>query len=144
MKPLLVFLLSAAPGLPAADYVMGADRSFLKAKPGLQILKDHGYTWIRLGLFHNPTQLPNSLEYTIMPAKVAGQRGFKSLLDYHCSDTWAEPGRQFIPKSWKGKPDEQIGGAAPFGNFIRAGITLVARQHPRIARRAEAVFGRSG
>jgi len=66
-------------GLPhaagASDYAIGADLSFLKqaedrgtvfreggqAKPGLRIFKDHGYNWVRLRLFHSPTQLPNNL-----------------------------------------------------------------------------------
>src|SRR5947209_8345727 len=74
----------------AADYAIGADLSFLKqaedrgtqfkdngnVKPGLQIFKDHGYNWIRLRLFHSPTQLPNNLEYTIALAKEAKKLGF--------------------------------------------------------------------
>ncbi|HLK64542.1 MAG TPA: glycosyl hydrolase 53 family protein [Bryobacteraceae bacterium] len=109
------FLLLAAAGLHAADYATGADLSFLKqaedrgtvfkddnqGKPGLQIFRDHGYNWIRLRLFHTPTQLPNNLEYTITLAKAARQLGYKFLLDYHCSDTWADPGKQFIPKAWE-------------------------------------------
>src|SRR3977135_3281807 len=99
----------------AADYAVGADLSFLKQaeergtifkennqpKPGLQIFKDHGYNWIRLRLFHTPTQLPNNLEYTINLAQSAKKLGFKFLLDYHYSDTWADPGKQFIPKAWE-------------------------------------------
>jgi arabinogalactan endo-1,4-beta-galactosidase len=110
-----VLLLCAAAGLHAADYATGADLSFLKqaedrgtvfkdnneGKPGLQIFKDHGYNWIRLRLFHTPTQLPNNLEYTIALAKAAKRLGFKFLLDYHYSDTWADPGKQFIPKAWE-------------------------------------------
>ena len=122
MRTLLLLFLAAAPGMRAADYAMGADLSFLKqaedrgsifkddsqAKPGLQIFKDHGYNWVRLRLFHTPTQLPNSLEYTIAQAKAARQLGFKFLLDYHYSDTWADPGKQFIPKAWEGKSHEQM------------------------------------
>jgi arabinogalactan endo-1,4-beta-galactosidase len=110
-----VLLLCAAAALHAADYATGADLSFLKqaedrgtvfkdnneGKPGLQIFHDHGYNWIRLRLFHTPTQLPNNLEYTIALAKSAKQLGFKFLLDYHYSDTWADPGKQFIPKAWE-------------------------------------------
>ena len=97
------------------EYAIGADLSFLKSaedrgfhskksdvKPGLQIFKDHGYNWIRLRLFHTPTELPNNLEYTIALAKRAKEMGFKFLLDYHYSDTWADPGKQYIPKAWKG------------------------------------------
>jgi arabinogalactan endo-1,4-beta-galactosidase len=106
----------------AADYAIGADLSFLKQaedrgtafkdngepKPGLQIFKDHGYNWIRLRLFHTPTRLPNNLEYTIAMAREAQKLGFKFLLDFHYSDTWADPGKQFIPKAWEGKSHEEL------------------------------------
>ena len=122
MKRAFLVLICAAAGLRAADYAIGADLSFLKqnedrgvvfkdngeAKPGLQIFKDHGYNWIRLRLFHTPTQLPNSLEYTIALAKAARQLGYRFLLDYHYSDTWADPGKQFIPKAWEGMSHEQM------------------------------------
>jgi arabinogalactan endo-1,4-beta-galactosidase len=108
--------------LHAADYAVGADLSFLKQaedqgkvfeengqpKPGLQIFKDHGYNWIRLRLFHTPTQLPNNLEYTIALARAAKKLGFKFLLDYHYSDTWADPGKQYIPKAWEGLSHAQL------------------------------------
>ncbi len=98
----LVLLCSPAGG-SAADYAIGADLSFLKqaesrgtafkdngeVKPGLQIFKDHGYNWIRLRLFHAPAQLPNNPEYTIALAKEAKKLGFKFLLNFHYSDTWA-------------------------------------------------------
>ncbi len=118
---ILTFLLSAARA-QAADYAVGADLSFLKqaedrgtvfkennqAKPGLQIFKDHGYNWIRLRLFHTPTQLPNSLPYTIALAQSAKKLGFKFLLDYHYSDTWADPGKQFLPKAWEGLSHQEL------------------------------------
>jgi len=111
-----------AAGVRAAEYAIGADLSFLKqaeergtvfkdngqAKPGLQIFKDHGYNWIRLRLFHTPTQLPNNLQYTIELAKAAKQLGFRFLLNYHYSDTWADPGKQFIPKAWEGMSHKQL------------------------------------
>src|SRR4030042_2453172 len=106
----------------AIDYAIGADLSFLKqaeeggtvfkdgneAKPGLQIFKDHGYNWIRLRLFHTPTRLPNNLEYTIALAQEAKKLGFKFLLNYHYSDTWADPGQQYIPAAWEGKSHEEL------------------------------------
>ena len=49
---------------------------------------------IRLRLFHSPTKLPNSLEYTIAIAKDAKKLGYKILLNFHYSDTWADPGHQ--------------------------------------------------
>jgi arabinogalactan endo-1,4-beta-galactosidase len=117
---LLPFMWDAA--VKAADYAVGADVSFLKqaeergavfkddgqAKPGLQIFKDHGYNWIRLRLFHTPTQLPNNLEYTVALAQEAKKLGFKFLLNYHYSDTWADPGKQHIPKAWQGKSHTEL------------------------------------
>lgn len=105
-----------------SDYAIGADLSFLKqaedsgtvfkdggqAKPGLQIFKDHGYNWIRLRLFHTPNQLPNSLPYTLALAKQGNQLGFKFLLDFHYSDTWADPGKQYLPKAWEGKSHAEL------------------------------------
>jgi arabinogalactan endo-1,4-beta-galactosidase len=104
------------------DFAIGADLSFLKAaeergfqfkedgvtKPGLAIFRDHGYNWIRLRLFHTPTDLPNNLDYTIALAKAAREMGYKFLLDYHYSDTWADPAKQFIPKAWEGMTHEQL------------------------------------
>jgi len=109
--------VAAAPLMRAShDYAIGADLSFLRQaeergvrfkdggveKPGLQIFKDHGYNWVRLRLFHTPTRLPNDLAYTIASARDARAHGFKVLLNYHYSDTWADPAKQFVPKAWEG------------------------------------------
>ncbi|MBN2320577.1 MAG: glycosyl hydrolase 53 family protein [Acidobacteria bacterium] len=105
----------------AADYAIGADLSFLmfaeehgtvfkengRAKPGLQIFRDHGYNWIRLRLFHTPSahrdNMPNDLNYTTRLAVKAKEMGYKFLLCYHYSDSWADPGKQWAPTAWKGK-----------------------------------------
>ena len=125
-----------------AEYAIGADLSFLKqaedggfafkengqARPGLQIFRDHGYNWIRLRLFHTPPRLPNSLDYTISLATAARKMGFKFLLDYHYSDSWADPGKQFIPKAWEGMSHEQMVDALfvytrdTVGKFREAGV----------------------
>jgi arabinogalactan endo-1,4-beta-galactosidase len=102
--------------LAAQGYIIGADLSFLKAaedrgyqfkennqvKAGLSIFHDHGYNWIRLRLFHTPASLPNNLEYTLELAREAKKMGYRFLLDYHYSDTWADPQKQFLPKAWEG------------------------------------------
>lgn len=126
----------------AQEYAIGADLSFLKnaedrgfqfkendtVKAGLMIFRDHGYNWIRLRLFHTPKELPNNLEYTIALAKEAKEAGFKFLLDYHYSDTWADPGKQFIPKAWEGKSHSDLVKAVfeysreTMTEFIKAGV----------------------
>ena len=126
-QPLLIVLIFLAgmgtsPRALCQQYAIGADVSFLAqaeqqgivfkdngvAKPGLQILKDHGYNWIRLRLFHAPTDLPNDLHYTIALAKKAKSLGFQFLLDYHYADTWADPGHQPIPKDWQSKTHQEL------------------------------------
>ncbi len=115
-------LLLASFHTTAADFAIGADLSFLKQaeargtvfkdngdpKPGLQIFRDHGYNWIRLRLFHSPTNLPNNLDYTLALAKQARELKFKFLLNFHYSDTWADPAKQFIPAAWAGKSHPEL------------------------------------
>jgi arabinogalactan endo-1,4-beta-galactosidase len=100
MKNLLAFaglLLLGVQCARAQDVIVGADVSFLRqmesrgvvfkdagvAEPGLQILKNHGYSWVRLRVMVDPISLPNTLDYTIASAKDAKARGFKVLLDFH-------------------------------------------------------------
>jgi arabinogalactan endo-1,4-beta-galactosidase len=114
--------LAASAFQASSDYAVGADVSFLKqaedhgtifkdngtAKPGLEILKDHGYNWVRLRIFNSPKELPNDLPYTIALAQSAKKLGFHFLLDFHYSDTWADPGKQFLPKAWEGMTHAQL------------------------------------
>jgi arabinogalactan endo-1,4-beta-galactosidase len=118
----LAALVALASAGQAQDYAIGADVSFLAqaehdgvvfkdngvAAPGLQVLRNHGYNWIRLRLFHTPTELPNNLAYTIAVAKDAKGRGFKFLLDFHYADGWADPGKQPIPSAWQGKSHKEL------------------------------------
>ena len=111
------------PVLPQ-DFAVGADTSFLpqqesqgilftdagQAAPALQILKNHGYTWIRLRLMVNPVpgHLPNNLADTLAAAKSAKSLGFKFLLDLHYSDDWADPMNQAVPVAWAKLPHDQL------------------------------------
>ena len=79
LTAILIFSVGLLCRASAQEYAIGADVSFLAQteqngvvfkdqgtpEPGLQILKNHGYNWIRLRLFHTPTTLPNNLPYTI-------------------------------------------------------------------------------
>jgi arabinogalactan endo-1,4-beta-galactosidase len=121
ITPMASIAVGARMSLQAADeYAIGADLSFLKqqedagkrfkdqgvAKPGLAIFRSHGYNWVRLRLFHTPANspvpLPNTFAYTVNLAKQAKAQGFRFLLDFHYSDTWADPGAQSVPKAWAG------------------------------------------
>jgi arabinogalactan endo-1,4-beta-galactosidase len=105
-----------------AQYIVGADTSYLKQAqdagtvfkdngvptPALQILKDHGYNWVRLRIFVHPTTLASNQDYTIASAKMAKELGYKTLLDFHYSDTWADPGKQVIPTEWASLNHDQL------------------------------------
>jgi len=98
----------------AQSVIAGADVSLLRQmesrgvvfkdagvpKSGLEILKSHGYTWVRLRVMVDPISLPNTLDYTIASAKDAKAHGFKLLLDFHYSDDWADPAHQWVPRAW--------------------------------------------
>ncbi len=98
--------------------ILGADLSEMKAaedngvvykidntaKAGLKIHKETGIEWVRLRLFHTPNGIGpvcNSLDYTINFAKQVKANGQKFLLDFHYSNTWADPGHQIVPDVWK-------------------------------------------
>jgi len=112
----------AAAEISTAEYAIGADLSFLKqaeesgvdykengqVRQGLELFRDHGYNWIRLRLFHTPTRLPNGLDYTIALAKNAKAMGYQFLLDFHYSDTWADPAKQYTPRAWEDKSHDEL------------------------------------
>jgi arabinogalactan endo-1,4-beta-galactosidase len=43
----------------------------------------------------------NDLAATLALAKRAKAQGMKLLLDFHYSDFWTDPGKQFKPKAWE-------------------------------------------
>lgn len=108
-----------------ADYIIGADISWVQQREDrggtfsdrgvekdiLQILKDHGFNYIRLRVFNDPTKAtprdrPYSpegycdLPHTIAMAKRVKAAGMRLLIDFHYSDSWADPGKQFTPSAW--------------------------------------------
>ena len=103
--------------------MLGADISFLPQlekngmkfydkgveKDAITILKDHGFNYIRLRIFNNPARdsgyAPGQgfcdLGHTLAMAKRIKAAGLKFLLDFHYSDNWADPGKQFKPAAWR-------------------------------------------
>ena len=70
----------------------------------IEILQDQGIGWFRLRLFVDPAGegvVNNDLEYTTALAKRIKDAGGRFLLDFHYSDTWADPGAQGKPKAWE-------------------------------------------
>jgi arabinogalactan endo-1,4-beta-galactosidase len=66
-------------------------------RDAMQIMKDHGLNWVRLRLWHTPQDGYNNLERTLAMAQRVKTNGLRLLLNFHYSDTWADPGNQTKP-----------------------------------------------
>jgi beta-galactosidase len=75
-------------------------------------MKEHGFNYVRLRIFNDPARDGGyskgkgfcDLAHTKQMAKRIKAAGMKFLLDFHYSDTWADPGKQHEPLAWKGLP----------------------------------------
>lgn len=100
----------------AALSVMGADISSLKKSEekgglyydengkqddALQILKDHGMNYARLRVWVNSPDGYHGKEQLLAIANRLKDKNIKLLVDFHYSDTWADPGKQPKPASWE-------------------------------------------
>ncbi len=104
------------------NYLAAADFSFLSyfeskgvvykdggvVTDGFQILKNHGINCVRLRLFTssqaqaatNAYNYINNTNYTVPLAVRVKNAGLLFSLDFHYSDTWADPGHQAMPAAW--------------------------------------------
>jgi arabinogalactan endo-1,4-beta-galactosidase len=79
-----------------------------QVQDGIQILKNHGINCIRLRLWtssqaqasSDPYDYINNTNYTVPLAVRVKNAGLLFLLDFHYSDTWADPGHQDTPVAW--------------------------------------------
>ena len=75
------------------------------AQDCFQILKDHGINTIRLRTWVNPSMVDwkngHCSKYeTIAMAVRAKKWGMRVMIDFHYSDTWADPSKQVKPAAW--------------------------------------------
>ncbi len=78
----------------------------------LDAFKANGVDWMRIRVWNEPFGLSGEsylagscdMDCYLRLARLAKDKGYKILLDFHYSDFWADPGKQMIPKAW-----------APFG-----------------------------
>lgn len=116
---LALFLTGMAVG---GDFIAGVDASHLRffedrgvvyrdagqVQDALVILQRRGITCVRLRLFtssaaqaqSDPYNRINNLDYTVALAARVKRAGLQFLLDFHYSDTWADPGKQAKPSAW--------------------------------------------
>jgi len=146
--PLIIFLIgcgnnSTAPQRVLSFYSGGDISTLLKmekfgavyrengvAGDALQIFKNHGMNTIRLRLFHTPNDsgpVCNSLDYTLEFARRIKEKQMQWMLDFHYSDTWADPGKQFIPAAWENLSYEMMQDSVYA--YTRKVITLLKKQN---------------
>ena len=76
----------------------------------LPFVKQQGWNAIRVRLFVDPANAPGDhkdegvcqdLAYVIKLSRQVKKAGMQLMLDFHYSDTWADPGKQFTPHAWQ-------------------------------------------
>ncbi|MBI1938349.1 MAG: glycosyl hydrolase 53 family protein [Ignavibacteriales bacterium] len=77
-------------------------------KDPLDIFKENGVNYVRLRIWHTPANGWCGLNETLKFAQRIKSRGLKFLLDFHYSDTWADPQHQNKPAAWANLPFENL------------------------------------
>lgn len=80
-----------------------------------KFLADQGINHIRIRVWNNPYDTNgngygggnNDVEKAKQFADACRKAEIKMLVDFHCSDLWTDPGKQYVPKAWKGYTVEQ-------------------------------------
>lgn len=135
---------AAATGVVAESFVKAADMSSLpdfdcdltcnkyKTAPGaqptdaLQQLASFGLTHVRARIWNNPTGGDCNLTDVMYLARRVNAAGLKLWLDFHYSDTWADPGKQYKPAAWATYPIDNL--EAAVYNYTTAVIAALAAQ----------------
>ena len=112
------------------DFIMGMDASCVPAleasgvkyydfdgteKDVYEILSDNGINYIRVRIWNDPFDANGNgygggncdIENAIAIGKRATEYGMKLLVNFHYSDFWADPGKQMVPKAWKGMSTDE-------------------------------------
>ena len=112
------------------DFILGMDASCVPAleesgvtycdhngveKDVYQILSENGINYIRVRIWNDPYDANGNgygggncdIDNAVAIGKRATAYGMKLLVNFHYSDFWADPGKQMIPKAWKGMDIDQ-------------------------------------
>ena len=124
----LSFVLSLSVALAQEPLYVGGDISLLpkyeqagvvyKDKDGntvtdvLSFFREQGQNAMRVRLFVNPDGSDKAVCQDLDYVKAFGKRikdaGLKLMLDFHYSDTWADPGKQWTPAAWQSLSDDEL------------------------------------
>jgi arabinogalactan endo-1,4-beta-galactosidase len=111
IEPTEVFQIS-----PEPPFYLGVDLSYVnemddcgaiylqngEPQDVFDLFQSHGANLVRVRLWHNPNWTKYStfedIKRTLTRSKAAGM---STILDFHYSDNWADPGKQAIPAAWR-------------------------------------------
>lgn len=106
------------PGPVPAEFAKGADVSWVTEMEAagrkfynpsgteqdlLVILKNLGMNTVRLRVWVNPANGWNGKADVVAKALRAKNQGMRVMINFHYSDTWADPGKQTKPAAWAGQ-----------------------------------------
>ena len=151
LKPILCILFFGAMQRGHSQtFYFGADLSYVNEmescgavyfKDGLPgnvfgIFKDYGANLARFRIWHTPSWYDalnqgdrySDYEDVRLSISRAKTSGFQTLLDFHLSDTWADPGHQVVPAAWAAVVDDQQLLADSLYNYIYQTLTLLGNE----------------
>lgn len=65
------------------------------------LMKELGFNAVRYRVWVNPEEGWNSVDDVLVKCLRAKALGMDIMIDFHYSDNWADPGKQYIPDAWK-------------------------------------------
>lgn len=98
-----------------------------------KVLADAGVNYIRVRVWNDPYDENGNgygggncdTEKAAEIGKRAAQYGMKLLVDFHYSDFWADPSKQFVPKAWEGMTIEEKCDA--IYEFTKESLTTISK-----------------
>jgi arabinogalactan endo-1,4-beta-galactosidase len=97
-----------------------------------QIMHDHGFDYVRLRLFNDPSAPGGygggwcDLAHTKALALRMKKANLGFMLSFHYSDTWTNPGRQDKPYAWKDLHGDEL--VAALGDYTRSTLKELGAQ----------------
>jgi arabinogalactan endo-1,4-beta-galactosidase len=79
-----------------------------KATECMALLKSAGMNSIRLRVWVDPTDGWCNKTDVLVKAKRAADLGMRVMIDFHYSDSWADPGKQNKPAAWVNLPFDEL------------------------------------
>lgn len=130
------------PALTASPFATGADVSWLtevesngykfydadgNPADAMRLLRDEcGVNSIRLRVWVNPVGNWCATEDVVAKAKRANALGMRVMIDFHFSDSWADPSKQTVPAAWKNYQPAEM--AQAVADHVTALLTRLKRE----------------